>query len=114
MGQHVRDVGYKMWRLYHHGTSNVSSRQSKRYGSGLGGAVQAPSVGDTLRSTCPAGGSSAERPVARPGRRTADLDQRIVWRTRMDPKQATQAQIAQDRDRLIALSHRLHAHPEIG
>jgi amidohydrolase len=32
----------------------------------------------------------------------------------MDPKQATQAQIAQDRERLIALSHRLHAHPEIG
>lgn len=32
----------------------------------------------------------------------------------MDAKQATQAQIGQDRDRLIALSHRLHAHPEIG
>jgi len=32
----------------------------------------------------------------------------------MDAKQATQSQIARDRDRLVALSHRLHAHPEIG
>jgi amidohydrolase len=32
----------------------------------------------------------------------------------MDPKQAVKGQIDQDRDRLFALSHRLHAHPEIG
>ena len=32
----------------------------------------------------------------------------------MDAKQVTQSQIAQDRDRLVALSHRLHDHPEIG
>src|SRR3954454_12485169 len=33
---------------------------------------------------------------------------------RMDPKQATQSRIAGDCDQLVALSHRLHAHPEIG
>ena len=32
----------------------------------------------------------------------------------MDAKQVAQRQIAQDRDRLVALSHRIHAHPEIG
>ena len=32
----------------------------------------------------------------------------------MDAKQATQQQIKHDQERLIALSHRLHAHPEIG
>ena len=32
----------------------------------------------------------------------------------MDPKQVTKSQVAQDRDRLVALSHRIHAHPEIG
>jgi amidohydrolase len=32
----------------------------------------------------------------------------------MDAKQVTQSQIAQDRDRLVALSHRIHDHPEIG
>src|SRR5256885_14803011 len=36
-----------------------------------------------------------------------------IGKTRMDPKQVTQTQIAQDRDRLIALSHRLHAQPEV-
>jgi amidohydrolase len=32
----------------------------------------------------------------------------------MDRKRVAQEQIGRDRDRLIALSHRLHAHPEIG
>ena len=32
----------------------------------------------------------------------------------MDPKRAAQEQVSSDRERLIALSHRLHAHPEIG
>jgi len=32
----------------------------------------------------------------------------------MDLKQAAQGQIAQDRDRLVALSHQLYNHPEIG
>lgn len=32
----------------------------------------------------------------------------------MDPKDAAQRQVSSDRERLIALSHRLHAHPEIG
>ena len=31
----------------------------------------------------------------------------------MDLKRVTQQQISQDRERLVALSHRLHAHPEI-
>src|SRR3954449_13630028 len=38
---------------------------------------------------------------------------RSIGRTRMDAKQDAQRQIIQDRDRLLALSHRLHAHPEV-
>ena len=32
----------------------------------------------------------------------------------MDPKQVTHGQVARDRDRLVALCHRLYDHPEIG
>ena len=38
---------------------------------------------------------------------------RVTWSVRMDPKLVAQQQIAQEYERLVALSHRMYADPEI-